>query len=873
MTDPNQPAGLPALLAERARVAPDAAAIRAPGRGDLSYGELLALTERTADRLAAFGIASGDRVALVLPNGPEAATAFLGVAGWTTCAPLNPAYRAPEYEFYLSDLGARALIVQRGMESDAIGVAREHGMAVIELVPQADGPAGTFELVGQEGAPANGRRAPANGRAAGADDVALVLHTSGTTSRPKIVPLTHGNVCASAHNIARTLRLTPADGCLNVMPLFHVHGLMAAVLGTLAAGGSVVCTPGFDAARFLGCMEEFAPTWYTAVPTMHQAALAQAAQAGAEAARSLRFIRSCSASLAPRDMARLEETFGVPVVEAYGMTEAAHQMSCNPLPPGRQKPGSVGPAAGPEVAVMDADGNLLATGDTGEVVIRGANVTSGYEGNPEANAASFTNGWFRTGDQGVMDDEGYLRLTGRLKEIINRGGEKVSPREVDEVLMAHPAVAQAVTFAVPHPALGEDIAAAVVAAPGQVADPESIRAFAAERLAEVKLPRRVLVVDAIPKGPTGKLQRIGLHEQLADLLNADFVAPSGETEERMAAIWCEVLGVDRVGANDDFFALGGTSIAVVRLLARVAGELSVVLSPEDVTLRPTATELAQLAQTVAEDEHGNDARWPAYVQYNPAGSGPPLCVVSLGLAWEARDLARHLGPEYPVLGLRPSPLWAAEGVPATADGLAERYLAELRKAQPHGPYMLAGGCATGIVAFEMAQRLVSEGECVPLLALFDVDFPLPRIVPTPLAVLLLRAPRELARLRRMPWGARLARVRERGADWMRRLLPFVSPRTTSEAVSGPSMDFSPAARVGVWRYRPAPFPGRIAAFLATGTATWGIHDRRLPWRRVALGGWEVHPVPGDHETSLAEPHVGELAEALRDCIDRAGATL
>jgi acyl-CoA synthetase (AMP-forming)/AMP-acid ligase II len=345
--------------------------------------------------------------------------------------------------------------------------------------------------------------------------VALVLHTSGTTSRPKLVPLTHRNVCASAHHIAATLELSPMDRCLNVMPLFHIHGLMAAVLASLEAGGSVFCTPGFSALKFFSWLQEADPTWYTAVPTMHQAILARAERnPRILAAARLRFVRSSSSSLPPRVMAELEKTFRAPVIEAYGMTEAAHQMASNPLPPRPRKPGTVGVAAGPEVAVMDEEGRILPAGSPGEVVIRGPNVTPGYQANPGANATSFTHGWFRTGDQGVLDPDGYLTITGRLKEIINRGGEKISPREVDEVLLDHPAVQQAVAFAVPHPTLGEEVAAAVVLRDGARATEEELRAFASGRLAPFKVPRTLLFLEEIPKGPTGKLQRIGLAAKL-----------------------------------------------------------------------------------------------------------------------------------------------------------------------------------------------------------------------------------------------------------------------------------------------------------------------------------------------------------------------
>lgn len=488
-----------------------AVAIAAPGRKPLTYVELRRHVERTVGTLNRLGIGRNDPVAIVLPNGPEMATAFVAIACGATTAPLNPAYRDEEFEFYLKDLEARLLVLEAGSDSPARAVAERLRIPIAELTARGEDAAGLFDLAGT----AVRRDAAMASGYAGPDDVALVLHTSGTTSRPKIVPLTHTNIGVSARHTATTIVLRPEDRCLNIMPLFHIHGLMAAVLATLDSGASVFCSPGFNALKFFGWMGEANPTWYTGVPTMHQAILARTERNREAVERSgLRLIRSSSASLPPQVMKALEDTFRAPVIEAYGMTEASHQMASNPLPPRARKPGSVGLAAGPEVAVMDERGELLPAGSVGELVIRGPNVTRGYQNNPEANRSAFVNGWFRTGDQGVMDADGYFRLTGRLKEIINRGGEKVSPREVDEVLLDHPAVAQAVTFALPHDKLGEDVAAAVVLREGATATENEIRDFLRGRLAEFKVPAKVVFLQEIPKGPTGKLQRIGLAEKL-----------------------------------------------------------------------------------------------------------------------------------------------------------------------------------------------------------------------------------------------------------------------------------------------------------------------------------------------------------------------
>lgn len=552
------------LIAAWADHHPDAVALAAPGRAPLTYAGLRKHIERTVVTLNGMGVGRNDRVAAVLRNGPDLASTFVCVASAATFAPLNPAYTAHELEFYLSDLNAKALIVQSDMDSAAIAVARELGVALIQLSPATDAEAGIFDLTAEP------KPAPAQGGLAEADDVALVLHTSGTTSRPKIVPLSHANICTSAQNIATTLGLAPDDRCLNVMPLFHIHGLIGATLSSLASGASVICTPGFSADEFFSWLGEFQPTWYTAVPTMHQAIVERAA-ANQVIIRAcpLRLVRSSSASLRPAVMQRLEETFSAPAIESYGMTEASHQMASSPLPPGQRKPGSVGLAAGPEVAIMDDEGHLLPAGETGEIVIRGPSVMKAYEANPEANESAFCNGWFRTGDQGFLDSDGYLFITGRIKEIINRGGEKIAPREVDEALLEHPEIAQAVTFAVPHPTLGEDVAVAIVLRHDASLAERDIRSLAFDRLAEHKVPGQVAIVDEVPKGPTGKLQRIGLADKLADKLRADLVAPRNDCERAVARTWADVLGLESVGVHDNFFALGGDSLSAVRVASRL----------------------------------------------------------------------------------------------------------------------------------------------------------------------------------------------------------------------------------------------------------------------------------------------------------------
>ena len=474
----------------------------------VTYGGLRNQVEAVAEALAASGIQRGDRVGIALPNGLPTIVGFLAASMAGTAAPLNPAYREDEFRFYLEDTRARVLLLPPDGAEEARRAAGDR-VPILAVGMDAAG------VVGLSGASRGGvpNAAAALGRrsapitAPGVDDVALILHTSGSTGRPKRVPLSHANLSISARNVARSYGLTSSDVSLCVMPLFHVHGLVASTLATLATGGTVVVPGKFSPLSFWRVARDHGVTWYSAVPTLHQLLLARAEPGSARpaGAEKLRFIRSCSASLPPQVMQDLEAAFGAPVLEAYGMTEAAHQMASNPLPPGARKPGSVGPGTDVRISIMDGNGRHLKQGERGEVVIQGPNVITGYEGNAEANAACFTDGWFRTGDQGVLDAAGYLTLVGRLKELINRGGEKISPREIDEVLLAHPAVAEAVCFGVPHPTWGEEVAAAVVLR-GAATESELL-AYCRERLSDYKRPKQIHITDAIPRTATGKIQR------------------------------------------------------------------------------------------------------------------------------------------------------------------------------------------------------------------------------------------------------------------------------------------------------------------------------------------------------------------------------
>ena len=467
----------------------------------LSYGEFKIFNEKISRQLAAKNIINSDRAAIVLPNGPLMASSFLSISSYMSAAPLNPSYKQEEFEFYLDDLKPKFLLVEPNSKSLAVIAAKNLNIPVFEMKISDNQALGTFELFDKETDYKNPNDY----------DEALVLHTSGTTSRPKIVPLSNLNIFTSAVNISKSLKLTADDHCLNIMPLFHIHGLIAVLSASAKVGASVCASNGFNALKFLDLAETQNITWYSGVPTMHQAILLRAQKNSDKAKKlNLRFIRSSSASLPPAIFEQLNDIFQTPVIEAYGMTEATHQMASNPLPPAIQKPGLVGMPAGPEICIMNDKNEKLSQGEIGEICIKGSNVTNGYENNPEANKQSFVNDWFRTGDEGFFDEDGYLKISGRLKEIINKGGEKISPLEVDNILMDFPAIDQALCFGYKDKMLGEDIAVAIKLKENKSCTEDDIKSYANEKLAKFKIPKKIFIVEDIPKGATGKLQRIGL---------------------------------------------------------------------------------------------------------------------------------------------------------------------------------------------------------------------------------------------------------------------------------------------------------------------------------------------------------------------------
>jgi acyl-CoA synthetase (AMP-forming)/AMP-acid ligase II/thioesterase domain-containing protein/aryl carrier-like protein len=814
----------------------------APSREPLSYLRLHEQTTRIAAQLCSLGIGPDDRVALAHPNGPELAVAFLGIASACACAPLNHSYRQSEYDFYLAHIRAKAIVVAAGDDSPLRPLAVRRGLRLIELRPLDSGEAGAVAL-----SAGKSRKT----KAIGPDDTALVLHTSGTTAQPKIVPLTHARLVLSARNVARTLELAPEDRCLNLMPLFHIHALVGTLLSSLSAGASVICAPDFHAPSFHAWLAEFGPTWYSAVPTVHQAVLERVPDAAIDRGSPLRFIRSSSAPLSPGVHEALEETFGVPVIEAYGMTEAAHQVTSNPLPPRARKPGSVGLASHIEVVVRGADGHMLGAGAKGEVVIRGETVFSGYEGNPEANADAFVDGWFRTGDEGSFDEDGYLFLEGRSKEIINRAGEKVSPSEVEAALLAYPDVVQAVSFAVPHARLGEDVGAAVVLRDGSHATERKLQECVAAQLADFKVPSVVAVVRDIPKGPTGKPQRIGLAMRLgivevdhpAPL--AEYSAPRGRFEDDVARLWASTLGVERVGVEDDFFSLGGDSILGAEMIARVAEQYGRTLPLATLMWAPTLGAFTALLEEGTWDE---DSR---IVPVQVTGSRSPLFVTH-GLYDDVLNIAvlkRTLGADQPLYAVR---ALADRLDYRSVEEMAGDYFREIQQVQPSGPYLFASMCSGSAIVIELARHAHASGEQVGLAAVID---PRSDVGHRSLGYYPRRTITH-ARNRRLQWA-----VDRKLRHWLSRLMPARFP--------DPELDVDPLGPVMSSirrRYRLGRLPGTL-----TVISTMDYETPRSFWEQFAdrVAWYEVET---PHHTIFQQPHADMLGASLNEVLRDAQAT-
>jgi acyl-CoA synthetase (AMP-forming)/AMP-acid ligase II/thioesterase domain-containing protein/acyl carrier protein len=844
---------------------PDAPAFIAEDRSPLTYSALAELMVCFGNALNGSGLGRGDRIGVVHSGGAAMASTLLGVASSATAVPLVPDCTVGEFAIHLHDRKVKALIVEAGLDTPARAAAERLKIPVLEVETADKSVAGSVRL-----RPSPAQTAHCPGPTAPEDHM-LVLATSGTTTHSKIVLLRHRTVMLGSMILANHVGSREDDRSLILQPLVYAAGLFN-LCSSLYVGGSAIFLPRFDVVTFFRYLETLGPTWYTGSYTFHHSIYAHASDFEDRIRRSrLRFIYTTSGHLDHQIADGIEKLFGAPVIETYAATEVGW-ISANPMPPQKRKRGTVGRPSVQEVAIMGQGERFLPTGERGEVVVRGDTVFDGYENDPAATEAAFVDGWYRTGDEGFFDEEGYLTLTGRISETINRGGEKIAPGEVDEALLRHPEVGEATTFPIPHATLGEEVAAAVVLARGaSVTDQELVR-FLRRRLSGFKVPRRILFTDAIPRSASGKVQRRELHKAF----DLDFTAPASAKaapddrpptalEVQLQRIWADSLGLERVGLHDNFFLLGGDSLQAVELFLRVEEELGHRLP------RSSLFEAGTVAEMAKSIEAGAPPRCVVPIQ--PKGKRPPFFCVDDGIGEVLifGDLARHLGEDQPFYGLQLADLDRDRAPLTRIEVLAAHYIGELRKVQPAGPYYLGGHSFGGRVAYVMAQQLRAAGQEVGLLALIDTYSSVGR--------------------RRLGLRQRLARHCERIVEMgvpayaafvirsrtMRAYMPLRSKLASAtwryfESRSRPVPHVlrhgEPIAVEVIRReYRPRPYDGSAVLFKAE-LDRWSHPDMHDGWQRLINGGLEVRPIPGSHYTCLKEPNVRTLAAELAQCLEQ-----
>ncbi len=828
----------------------------APGRRPLTFQGLFDHIGDVEAQLRAAGIGPGDCVAAALPCGPDAASAFLSFAPSCLYAPLNPHDDEKALEVAFGHLSPASVLLRHGDRGPARAAAERSGLPLIEL--QSGYEAGRFEIA-----------VPRIGSARQGES-GYLLQTSGTTGRPKFVRHTHSTLFHEAQFLIRANGLTPADRCLSVSPLYHSLGLAGSVLIAIASGGSVICTPGFDKAEFFYWIRDFSPTWYAAVPAV-QMAIGELAAEHQDILRRhpLRFSRSSGARLPEAVRRRIEEAIHAPIVQAYGMSECP-PITVDPIAPARRKPNSVGVTAGSEIEIWNDGGARLGPNETGQIVVRGPNVTPGYYKDAALNEAAFTNGWFRTSDCGYLDEDGFLFLTGRVSAFINRGGEKVAPDEIDEVFSGHPDVAQAVTFAIHDERLGEEIATAIVPRQAGAVTVQQLTRFAAARLAFHKIPRRIFLVSGIPVGRTGKADRTALRTRFDRLPPEDravpHVAPRTEMEKQVAAVWAETMRVTDPGIHDNFFDCGGDSLAAAMLLAGLMETLGVEKLTLSVLVEaPTIAELAALLSA--------PGRRANLLPLRAQGNAAPLFWID---GFAVPSVLQTLDPDRPVFVV-PLPNLPHADAARLVDQYAEECCRTLRRCRPRGPYLVAGFCAAAVVAMEVARRLEAEGEavCVVMFEARGVLRHNTSLLESPWVTTVRAAQNFFYHFKRMlkggasnalsyGWGrvqTQLGRVRRTLLDCRRRLLISTGGKMPAVLQDGELL-FSIALRY----HRPKPYLGRIIHIWAEDRPKGWFRDLESEWGPVGTGRTEFYEVPGNHISMFQGGNGMALGRILNQCL-------
>ncbi|MGY4478412.1 AMP-binding protein [Bradyrhizobium sp. USDA 3364] len=830
-------------IVRNARLSPHQPAIVSSTFAPLTYQDLEHQLEAFRLRLRSAGFDCKARIGVLMPSGPEAVLAIAAIACCSIAVPLDPRLSPAEIEQRLDMLRLSALLVPQGCASEARKVAERIGLTVIEALPIGHDRLG-FDIAAQH------RSSPALDDEPDPDSPAFILQTSGTTAQPKLIPFSHSNMRAAASRLQAWFGLTPRDRCLSVSPPFYSHGLKVTVFTPLLTGGSIAVPANGSVIALDEWFDALRPTWYSASPTLHTAVLSKAESSeNAQVAHTLRFVVSGGAPLPSDVQTGLECVLGVPVLEHYGSSEAA-QIAANLAPPGANRPGTCGRPWPDTVVIAAEDGSSVQAGERGEIWVRGPTVIAGYLGAPELNQAAFTEGWFRTGDIGSFDEDGFLRLHGRLGELINRGGDKISPAEIEAALLRHPALAEAAIFAIPHPRLGEDIAAAIVLRPGAQTTPAALRQFLQRELAWFKIPRLIVILDKLPKGITGKIQRRRLRELLdvpsgqeapARLLASGSSSPDLEAE--LLTVCRRLLKSDTMTVDDDFFASGGDSLLAMEMLI----ELELLLGrrvPETILLE--AGTIRCLVRKLA--VQSSEPPTP-FFQFHAGSNRPPLYFFNGDLVrghtcmWRVAEL---LGPDYPIISIDPHGLHG-DAIPGSIREMAADRLSLLLERQASGPFLLGGKCNGAMVAFEVAHLLVATGHKVDLVAM--VDPPTIKARPAPRAIIELMKP--VVSPYQLRW------MYEKMAQLERYSKASTRRQKTIDGPEVPPVLWD-AYSIAMARYLPAPLDVPVAFYAAE-------HDGRA-WRHLS-SQLEVIEVPGGHPGCLT---IGAdlLVDHLRQRLER-----
>jgi acyl-CoA synthetase (AMP-forming)/AMP-acid ligase II/thioesterase domain-containing protein/acyl carrier protein len=875
-------------ILRRAELQPDHVAMAASGLASLSYYELQHLIAEARAALRRAGFGRNSRIAIAVPNSQQAALAILAVACSAASIPLSPKLTRSEIESSLGALRPDAVIVVQGSDSEARRAAEKSEIAIIEAAPPKDG-VFSFTIIGAptDIAPSDKADEP------DPDAPAFILQTSGTTGKPKLIPFSHRNMLAVAARSQVWFNLTPEDRCLCVTPVFYAHGLKIAILTPLLTGGTVVFPADISKFDYVGWFGTLKPTWYSASPVTHRLVLDQTqAVADARTGHSLRFILTSSAPIPQNLLEDLQNTLGVPLLEHYSSSEAS-LVAANLLPPTASKSGSVGRPWPDSVIIVGEDGRQLAQGEQGEIQVRGPTVISGYLDAPELNSRAFCAGWFKTGDTGSLDADGFLTLHGRKSDVINRGGEKISPAEIDEVLARHPAIAEAAAFSVPHPRLGEDVAAAVVLRDGAKVTPIELRRYLREHVAPFKVPRRIVISEQLPRGRTGKVLRWQLTESLEEAAAAGIQITGERLLEnsplnlglviQLTQLWERLLETAPVSLDDDFMEKGGDSLLAIEMLAELE-KLTGEVIPSSILFE--AGTIRQLADTLSK---GGKLKPRALIHLNPNGGRTPLVYFHndyIGGGYYALELANLLGSDQPLLIVSPHGT-DNEPIPHSIEAMASDRFPLIMNAQPEGPYRLCGYCASGLVAFEVARMLIAAGKEVEMVGMIDPPtinarrsvqafFSIlnrVRPVAAPLAehatqwtfriLALFDKFRNFPPERRWDFVVEKARKLTATDGNRARAAPIVADGPAASKFGQSSHEASPGRQSGdlrnskyakvVWNYLPRPLPVRVISF--------SVQYSQGAWGRISPD-LEVIKLPGTH----GDIDLAAFADHLRSCL-------